>query len=69
MKRMLDLKRLIFNLAALVDLGQEVTSSKGFNERMKTALYVVTGMFSVPKAALLLYNSKSRSLERPPGDP
>ena len=63
MKRTLDLKRLIFNIAALVDLGQEVTSSKGFNERMKTALYVVTGMFSVPKAALLLYSSKGRSLE------
>jgi putative nucleotidyltransferase with HDIG domain len=64
MKRALDLKQLIFNISSLVDLGQEVTSSsKGFNERMKTALYVVTGMFSVPKAALLLYSSKHRSLD------
>jgi putative nucleotidyltransferase with HDIG domain len=63
MKRALDLKQLIFNISSLVDLGQEVTSSKGFNERMKTALYVVTGMFSVPKAALLLYSSKYRRLD------
>jgi putative nucleotidyltransferase with HDIG domain len=63
MKRALDLKQLIFNISSLVDLGQEVTSSKGFNERMKTALYVVTGMFSVPKAALLLYSSRRRSLD------
>ncbi len=63
MKKSLDLKQLIFNIASLVDLGQEVTSTKGFNERMKTALYVVTGMFSVPKAALLLYSSKRRSLD------
>lgn len=63
MKRTLDLKQLIFNLSSLVDLGHEVTSSKGFNEKMKTALYVVTGVFSVPKAALLLYSPKKRSLD------
>lgn len=51
------LKRLIFNISSLVDLGQEVTSSKSFNEKMKTTLYVVTGMFSVPKAAMFIYNS------------
>src|SRR4030067_1037131 len=63
MKRALDLKQLIFNLSSLVDLGHEVTSYKGFNEKMKPALYVVTGVFSVPKAALLLYSPKKRSLD------
>ncbi|MBI5026119.1 MAG: HD domain-containing protein [Nitrospirae bacterium] len=57
------LKRLIFNISSLVDLGQEVTSSKSFNEKMKTTLYVVTGMFSVPKAALFIYNSNHGRLE------
>ena len=63
MKKKWDLKRLLFSLSSLVDLGQEVTSAKGYQERMKTALYIITGMFSVPKAALLVYHAKSRSLE------
>ena len=58
-----DITRLIFSISSLADLGQEVTSAKSFNERMKTALYVVTGMFSVPKAALLAYNSNQHRLE------
>lgn len=62
MTRSLDLKRLIFNISALVDLGQEVISSKVFSESMKTAIYVVTGMFSVPKATLLGYNSNHNNL-------
>ncbi len=62
MTRGRDLKRLIFNISALVDLGQEVISSKVFSESMKTAIYVVTGMFSVPKATLLKYNSNHNSL-------
>ena len=63
MKGRWDLKRLVFNLSSLVELGQEVTSSKGINEKMKTTLHVVTGMFSVPRAALLVYNSTRSSLE------
>jgi putative nucleotidyltransferase with HDIG domain len=57
-----DLKRMLFNLAALVDLGQQVTSSKGYAERMKTALFVITGMFSVPRAALFVYDTDHRAL-------
>ncbi len=63
MKGKWGLKRLIFNMSSLVDLSQEVTSSKGFNEKMKTALYVVTGIFSVPKAALFVYDSNQSRLE------
>jgi putative nucleotidyltransferase with HDIG domain len=58
----LHLKRLIFSMASLVDLGQEVTSSKELTEKMKAALYVVTGMFSVPTAALFVYQPQQKSL-------
>lgn len=58
-----DLKRLVFNISSMVDLGQEITSSRGFNERMRTALYVVTGMFSVPRAVLFVYNSNEHRLD------
>ena len=63
MKKKDDLKRLLFSLSSLVDLGQEVTSSDNFSRRMKTALFVITGMFSVPKAALLAYNQNRYKLE------
>lgn len=59
----LHLKRLMFSMASLVELGQEVTSSKDMEEQMKAALYVVTGMFSVPTAALFIYNSQSKKLD------
>jgi GAF domain-containing protein len=58
----LRLKRLMFSMASLVDLGQEVTSSKELTEKMKAALYVVTGMFSVPRAALFIYHPQQKSL-------
>ncbi len=59
----LHLKRLVFSMASLVDLGQEVTSSKELTEKMKSAIYVVTGMFSVPTAALFVYEPQRKSLD------
>jgi putative nucleotidyltransferase with HDIG domain len=58
----LDLKRLMFSMASLVDLGQEATSSKDLSAKMKAALYVITGMFSVPKAALFVYHPQRKLL-------
>lgn len=59
----LQLKRLMFSMASLVDLGQEATSSKDLSAKMKSALYVITGTFSVPTAALFVYRPRQRSLE------
>lgn len=58
------LKRLMFSIASLADLGQEATSSKDLPAKMKSALYVISGTFSVPKAALFMYHPRQRSLER-----
>ncbi len=58
------LKRLMFSIASLVDLGQEATSSKDLPAKMKSALYIISGTFSVPKAALFIYHPQNRSLER-----
>jgi putative nucleotidyltransferase with HDIG domain len=58
----LDVQRMLFNISALVDLGQEVTSTKHYTDRMKTALYVITGMFSVPHAALFVYDVDRKDL-------
>jgi len=59
----LDLKRLMFSMASLADLGQEATSSKDLSAKMKAALYVITGMFSVPSAALFVYHPHRHELE------
>jgi putative nucleotidyltransferase with HDIG domain len=60
--RKLDLKRLMFSMTSLVDLGQEATSSKEHSAKMKAALYVITGMFSVPTAALFVYLPQQKLL-------
>ncbi len=59
----LHLKRLMFSIASLVDLGQEATSSKDLSAKMKSALYVISGTFSVPTGALFVYNPQRKSLE------
>ncbi len=58
-----DFKRLLLNMASLVELGQEVTSAKSMSDRMRSALYVVSGTFSVPTAALFIYVPQRRRLE------
>jgi putative nucleotidyltransferase with HDIG domain len=62
MNKRWDRKRLLSNLAALVDLGQEVTSGKSYAESMRTAVNVIAGMFSVPRAALFVYDREGRCL-------
>ncbi len=59
----LHLKRLMFSIASLIDLGQEATSSKDLSAKMKAALYVITGTFSVPTAALFVYHSQRKNLD------
>ncbi len=59
----LHLKRLLFSIASLVDLGQEATSSKDLSSKMKSALYVITGTLSVPTAALFVYQPKRNNLD------
>jgi putative nucleotidyltransferase with HDIG domain len=58
-----DFKRLLLNMASLVELGQEVTSAKNMTDRMRSALYIVSGTFSVPTAALFIYVQQRRRLE------
>jgi putative nucleotidyltransferase with HDIG domain len=59
----LHLKRLMFSITSLADLGQEATSSKDLLSKMKAALYVITGTLSVPMAALFVYQPKRKELD------
>lgn len=62
MNKKLRLKRLMFSMESLADLGQEASSSKDLTEKMKAALYVMTGMLSVPTAVLFTYQPQRKAL-------
>jgi putative nucleotidyltransferase with HDIG domain len=61
--RNLHLKRLMFSIDSLIDLGQEATSSKDLSAKMKAALYVISGTLSVPSAALFVYHPLRKDLD------
>lgn len=57
------LKKLLFNFAALADLGEETTSNKDFNRVMKSSLYLLMGTLSVSKGIIFEYNHNYRTLK------
>lgn len=48
----MELKKALFNLSALADLGEEITSEKNFQEKLQSLLYVVMGTFLASKGAI-----------------
>jgi putative nucleotidyltransferase with HDIG domain len=52
----LEFKRLLYNISALVDLGQEVTSSKDFRVQMRSVLRVIMGTFLAHKGIISSFN-------------
>lgn len=55
-------KRLLYNFAALGDLGQEITSSHEFEPKMRTALHVIMGTFLNGSGAIYSSNRKGEGL-------
>ena len=51
----LELKKILYNISALADLGQEVTSADNFNIKIRSVLYVIMGTFVASKGAILFY--------------
>jgi putative nucleotidyltransferase with HDIG domain len=50
-----ELRKALYNITALADLGQEITSASAFQERMQAAFYVVAGTFLANRGAILFY--------------
>jgi len=48
----MELKKALFNISALADLGEEITSEKNFQEKLQSLLYVVMGTFLASKGAI-----------------
>lgn len=48
----MELKKALFNISALADLGEEITSEKDFQEKLQSLLYVIMGTFLTNKGAI-----------------
>jgi len=48
----MELKKALFNISALADLGEEITSEKNFQDKLQSLLYVVMGTFLASKGAI-----------------
>ncbi len=58
-----ELKKALYNISALADLGQEITSESAFHEKMQASFYVITGTFLANKGAILFYDRSSNKLD------
>src|SRR5208337_5522899 len=50
-----ELKRALYNISSLANLGHEVASSDNFTVKLQSLLYVIMGTFLAGKGAILLY--------------
>jgi sigma-B regulation protein RsbU (phosphoserine phosphatase) len=57
-----ELKKALYNISALADLGQAITSESVFHEKMQSVFYVITGTFLANKGAILFYEKSSNKL-------
>ncbi len=60
----MELRRALYNISALADLGQEVTSEKSFSEKIQSVLYVVMGTFLANKGAIFWHVKGKEKLVR-----
>lgn len=58
----LQLKKILYNLSAVADLGQEITSAEKFNTQIRAALYVIMGTFIAVKGAISFYQRDRAAL-------
>jgi putative nucleotidyltransferase with HDIG domain len=56
------LEKALYNISALADLGQAITSEDDFHEKIQSLLYVVTGTFLATKGAILVYDKSTNKL-------
>lgn len=48
-----ELRKALYNISALADLGREITSGQSFLDQIQSVLYVITGTFLSGKGAIL----------------
>ncbi|GAB4389427.1 MAG: hypothetical protein Kow0025_14680 [Thermodesulfovibrionales bacterium] len=58
----LELRRVLYNISALADLGHEVTSASNFNLKIRSVLYVIMGTFLATRGAIFYYAKDRKSM-------
>lgn len=58
----IELKKALYNISALVDLGQAITSEDDFHEKIQSVFLVIVGTFLANKGAILLYDKEANRL-------
>ncbi|MBA4421580.1 MAG: hypothetical protein C0390_00610 [Syntrophus sp. (in: bacteria)] len=57
-----ELKKALYNISALADLGQAITSESVFHEKIQSVFYVITGTFLANRGAILSYDKSADRL-------
>lgn len=57
-----ELKKALYNISALADLGQAITSEDDFHEKIQSVFLVIIGTFLANRGAILLYDKAANRL-------
>lgn len=58
----MELRKALFNMAALSDLGGEITSERDFNGKLRSFLHVILGTFLASKGAIACFSKSDNAL-------
>ena len=59
----LTLRKMLHNLSALAELGNEISSTHDFDEVVRTALHMLLGTLAIPRGAIARYSQEPRQLK------
>jgi putative nucleotidyltransferase with HDIG domain len=59
----LTLRKMLHNLSALAELGNEISSAHDFDEVVRTALHMLLGTLAIPRGAIARYSREPRQLK------
>ncbi|MEN3331744.1 MAG: hypothetical protein V7641_1109 [Blastocatellia bacterium] len=59
----LTLRKMLHNLSALAELGNEISSTHDFDEVVRASLYMLLGTLAIPRGAIARYSQEPRRLK------
>ena len=59
----LTLRKMLHNLSALAELGNEISSAHDFDEVVRASLHMLLGTLAIPRGAIARYSQEPRQLK------
>src|ERR1700761_5906131 len=59
----LTMRKLLHNISALAELGNEISWSKDFDEVVRASLHLLLGTLAIPRGAIARYSQEPRQLK------